>query len=392
METQVQAIKDQIPIVHDGLSTIMLVGVAMGIYLSLTIAGNLKREKGPLLFFGLLIFSASLISLDIYLCYTGLMKHVLFLNDSTEFIALALGPFIYLFLHTALIEQKVKWRRQWVHFILPAVYFITQIGFMIESEAVKLNAYIAGFHPDLPFVKTQYNAFQPLYHFGKTNLHEAIILSYSFYTLLSFRLIRGRKNKTAVQHPLINKLAFSRNTIIVFAVLTLVLSVVFIAYDTDLGDPYFAIVFTLFVLMSNYFFSSSSGIFRQTWLNEKYHSSGMANSPGATLHEINAFINETGFAIQQQVTLKQLSDQMGMPSTYISQAINSELGINFNDFINQFRVQRAISYLQDPAYSHINIEGIGKSVGFKSKSAFYQAFRKVTGTTPSIYVKSKEKS
>lgn len=389
MEVKIQALKEQIPIVHDLMSMIMMVGIALGLYLSMVILLSNRKEKGPLIYFGWMVFCTSLVSLDIYLCYTGWMKEVIFLNDSTETLVLMLGPFVYLFLYAAFIKEDVNWKKQWLHFILPGLYFLSQIGFLLENNGVKFNAYISGFHPDLPHIDAPGNLMRPIYEFGKSNLHELIILSFSVYTLLSFLLIRGRKNNTSIQHPLINKLAFSRNTIIVFCILTVVLTMVFILNDNDKADPYIVMVFTVFMILSNYLFTSSSRIFQKTWLNEKYQSSGMVDHPD-TLNEITSFINQSGFALQQNITLQSLSDELGIPATYISQAINSGLGVNFNEYINRFRIEKAIEYLEDPQYSHLNIEGIGKNVGFKSKSSFYAAFKKVTGSTPSAYLKSKQ--
>ncbi|NNF36769.1 MAG: hypothetical protein HKN68_21890 [Saprospiraceae bacterium] len=88
----------------------MLIGIALGFYLSMVIFLSNRKEKGPLIFFGWMILCTSLISLDIYLCHTGWMKEVIFLNDSTESLVLLLGPLIYLFLHTGLINPIVNWK------------------------------------------------------------------------------------------------------------------------------------------------------------------------------------------------------------------------------------------------------------------------------------------
>ena len=65
----------------------------------------------------------------------------------------------------------------------------------------------------------------------------------------------------------------------------------------------------------------------------------------------------------------------------------------FNRFINGYRINEAIRLLMDPGFNGLSVEGIASSVGFISKSAFYSAFRKITGLTPVEYRKlKKEKS
>jgi AraC-like DNA-binding protein len=38
-------------------------------------------------------------------------------------------------------------------------------------------------------------------------------------------------------------------------------------------------------------------------------------------------------------------------------------------------------------YNHLSIEGLAKSVGFKSRSVFYPVFKKFVGETPAEYKK-----
>lgn len=55
--------------------------------------------------------------------------------------------------------------------------------------------------------------------------------------------------------------------------------------------------------------------------------------------------------------------------------------------MNGYRVEKAKDLLTDKEQDLFNIEYIGEMAGFKSKSAFYTAFKKNTGLTPQAYRK-----
>lgn len=87
------------------------------------------------------------------------------------------------------------------------------------------------------------------------------------------------------------------------------------------------------------------------------------------------------------LTLNKLSKELNLSEGYISQLINSSTNFNFNDFINQLRVNEAKSLLSNPEFDHYTIESIGLECGFNSKSIFYSAFKKFEGKTPAFYKK-----
>jgi AraC-like DNA-binding protein len=57
----------------------------------------------------------------------------------------------------------------------------------------------------------------------------------------------------------------------------------------------------------------------------------------------------------------------------------AETGLSFRSFVNQARIQRAMQLLVESSQSLVEV---AFDVGFQSQSAFTQAFRKSTGTTP----------
>jgi AraC-like DNA-binding protein len=85
-------------------------------------------------------------------------------------------------------------------------------------------------------------------------------------------------------------------------------------------------------------------------------------------------------------TIQDLSTELNLPSYQLSAFINQEYGINFNEWINNHR----IDYLRElfhssPEYANYTMEALGQLAGFKSKSSFVAAVKKKTGQTPSAF-------
>ncbi|MEP5611034.1 MAG: helix-turn-helix domain-containing protein [Cyclobacteriaceae bacterium] len=67
----------------------------------------------------------------------------------------------------------------------------------------------------------------------------------------------------------------------------------------------------------------------------------------------------------------------------LSQFVNDNLKKNFTLLINEYRVHEAKRLIESE--THLKLESIGYTCGFNSKSTFYSAFKKQTGTTPAKY-------
>ncbi|WP_231590650.1 helix-turn-helix transcriptional regulator [Hymenobacter terrenus] len=88
------------------------------------------------------------------------------------------------------------------------------------------------------------------------------------------------------------------------------------------------------------------------------------------------------------LTLMTLADQVAMSYKRVSLLINEKSGLNFSNFVNQYRVAEAKRLLLDAAYHHLSHNGIGQASGFRATSTFYQVFRKLTSITPSQFKKN----
>ena len=90
----------------------------------------------------------------------------------------------------------------------------------------------------------------------------------------------------------------------------------------------------------------------------------------------------------QDLSLETLAAQLEILPKHLSQIVNEHLQQSFRDFVNGYRVEEAKRQLrEDP---QLTVLGIAHQVGFNANDAFYRAFKKVTGTTPSTYRKDIE--
>jgi AraC-like DNA-binding protein len=111
---------------------------------------------------------------------------------------------------------------------------------------------------------------------------------------------------------------------------------------------------------------------------------------GLNLDQIDAnlktLMTKNEMFLNENLSLPQLADCLGISSHQLSQFLNTRLNKNFKMFVNEYRIAKAKELLiQD---KDTKVLAIALDVGFKSKSTFNAAFLKVTGTAPSEYRKS----
>jgi AraC-like DNA-binding protein len=91
--------------------------------------------------------------------------------------------------------------------------------------------------------------------------------------------------------------------------------------------------------------------------------------------------------LRQGYSLRNLSEDLNITYTYLSYIINREMGISFNDFINKYRIEHLKRLLDQQDVGLYTLEGLAYASGFNSRSTFYRAFYKITGSMPSEFVR-----
>ena len=98
------------------------------------------------------------------------------------------------------------------------------------------------------------------------------------------------------------------------------------------------------------------------------------------------------YYLNQDLTLQKVSDELNSNRTYLLKAVKDCSGNGFSSIVNEYRVKEARRLLSDTENLTLTIEHIGNKAGFKSKPSFYNAFKNITGVTPSFFLKTARNS
>jgi len=91
--------------------------------------------------------------------------------------------------------------------------------------------------------------------------------------------------------------------------------------------------------------------------------------------------------LNKDIRLKSLAEMLKTNHTYLSSCINTCYGNNYNQWINDFR----IDYLLGRIHSGKKLSDLAEEAGFASTDAFYRNFKRKTGLTPNEYLKQHPK-
>jgi AraC-like DNA-binding protein len=103
---------------------------------------------------------------------------------------------------------------------------------------------------------------------------------------------------------------------------------------------------------------------------------------------IKEFLTEKKPFLQHKYSLVDLSRDTKISVHHLSAFINHYYGMNFNDFINLFRVEYCKEKILNDEGKYKKLEAIADESGFNNRNTFATAFKKVTGVNPSKFLKT----
>ena len=319
-------------------------GVITGFLLSLFFS-KAKKQTDRILALLILIITLRVLKSLIYYFYPSLSWNVINLTFALK---LSIGPLLLFYIHYLLNKKKTLNKIDLLHFI-PS--FIMCAGFMhITRDSLNPFGFLFIYFQLLGYIL------------------------YSFFYLK--KMPESSKKKWA-------------------KTLVSVLFIIWCAYFLQLffkTIPYLLASFLysislIYLTFKAQFIGSFSKAVQH---EEKYESSKLDDQTKETLTEkILQYMNTDKPYLNASLTLQILAEETGTTTHELSEIINTKFQLNFNQFINAYRIELAKKLLLS---TDKKVATIAFEVGFKSLSNFNTTFKKIESYTPSEYRKKLSES
>jgi len=338
-----------------------------------------------------------LIYLGLYTGVYALFSNKLFIEFhllSASFISLLLlhGPFLFLYI-SALIDQEFQFNREKLLHLIPFILFnlfIVIASFFPEiSEGIRLDHLESEHGTPLLF-----NLFLIL-----------TVLSGPFYFILSMLLFKKLDINifnyfSSYENVNLNWL---RKLVYIFGGIWTVLmtfatvhhvfnlfSWIFCAHGLTLSLSAFIILIGYYGLKQKEIFIQYSDRNIEGVTEPKTKYAGMFLKETDIEHYVSKlkhFMATRKPYLETDLSLPELANKLEIPTHHLSRIINEQFGVNFFDFVNQYRIEEVKSRIGNPEFENFSLLGIAFDSGFNTKSAFNRVFKKMVGLTPSEYKK-----
>ncbi|HYG03382.1 MAG TPA: helix-turn-helix domain-containing protein [Chryseosolibacter sp.] len=368
----------------DLFALFIFLGIVQALFLSLFFLSPQNRKLHANFFYGILLISIALCSLEIFLMYSGYIINVLHLVDFSEPISFVIGPAFYLMV-VSVSRGKVS-ASHYLHFVLPLIYLLLVFPFFLLPEDVKYNSWVESYDLNLPY--RPFSDEDPRM-FWITDHHTLLtFISVILYGLLSLveviRAFRSRgESFLATQIPALKSL---RTGVFHVGLALVITGVIKMLNKNDTGDHIFAAYLSVIIYITSFRVMKGSGFFRSTGFPEAEKPKASLVSPDQQqqiVERLNTVMREQKPFLKTDFSLPGLALLTGTSVHALSFIINTVFKKSFFELTAEYRIEYAKDLLR--VKKNIKVDEIAEQVGYNSRSSFTTAFKKITGKTPSEY-------
>ncbi|WP_411812662.1 helix-turn-helix domain-containing protein [Chryseobacterium scophthalmum] len=329
-------------------------GAFNGFLLSLYFAINAKKKNFTNYFLSLLLLVLSIrIIKSVFFYFTSHISNIFIQIGLSA--CIMIGPLLYLYLNSY-SDKKANWK---IH-VIPYLVLMTALGIFypyVEHQAIWSRWIVCG-----------------------------IYFQWFMYIILSFKYMLSIIQKLKKKENLKNLDVWFLS--IYLGVLFIWLAYTIAAYTSYIvGALSFTFVLYLIVLLLIFRNSNESTAFFEE--KEKYKNREIDKKTLQLIEQKFSLILDKELFLNPNFTLEDAAKELKITKHILSQYVNEILGKSFSSLIKEYRVEKAKQLLETE--TNYTIESLGYDSGFNSKSTFFTAFKKITGSTPAEYQRSQSK-
>ncbi|MFA9389309.1 MAG: helix-turn-helix domain-containing protein [Prolixibacteraceae bacterium] len=310
----------------------------------------------------------------------------------------ALVLFIYpsIYIYVLYLTQQVRNRRMlFIHFI-PGLFFLLLyfIFFDLKFTADERIEYLSTYRSNSLLSTDKYVLVNVIRMVNVLAIAGSVI----YYSLSIIRASRrfNRKLLAELSNPEKYRIGWLNKSNIALIAVAIV-SVLFYVVDPFSQENNEFLIFSMF-LMSIFIWLMGIWGNAQNYIelpaNDDLPVNGKDGELSISPNESNELYFKLNELMLQQhlyrrsdLKLDELARQIGTNRSYLSKAINQHSGVNFNQFVNQYRINEVQKSVQNG--TDINLDILATEAGFGSISSFRRAFLTDTGMTPEKWLSKK---
>ncbi|UXX81028.1 AraC family transcriptional regulator [Reichenbachiella carrageenanivorans] len=289
------------------------------------------------------------------------------------------GPILYLYIKS-IIDNKLD-KRSYLHMMPAVILFVSLCVFHFTHEKINFMTYLS--HPmhrvaifSVVFSNILYLVLSVriyVLHF-KENYAVEKWISVWFTIAISFLALKVIINGAFLSSfYVVPKISAELRNVLVYIFISLNALIVSIAGVYTLRFP-------------NVFRLHSTKLFKK-----KTDTTSSEPEPvDEILEALQRVLEEKRLHLRNDITEREVAKEIDIQPYILSKVLNENLGMNFNRYINNFRIEEAKRILLSPDTNDATNYSIALDSGFKTESVYYSNFKKIVGMTPKQFQKQHE--
>lgn len=355
-----------------------------------------KKNYSKSFFLGLFLFSLAVVSVYNFYLSANVFNFFPDLFMITKAFMFLVAPCAFLYVRNLLFTENAFKKYDWLHFVPFLVYFgltfcvwignITHFPFA-QSISAKIQSPFSTLSLSVwliyAFCQTMMVLNYDLEKFKKNNFNRLQIINWvRVYNLMVLFLFSA----LFVHYFLVNNVYTVDLSCYVLISFVLIFTVGWLYFkpqifydnvDTNEISDNFEIVEENLMAVKENEIKNVMPLVKELTIEKK----------GQYLIQLEEIFASKELFLKKDLVIRDIADETGISVHHLSNLINSEFGLHFQDYVNLKRIEYFKEKINDPDWKDLSLEGMAWGSGFKSRTTCFRAFIKHTGKSPSEYFK-----